>query len=145
VQQALVTALEQAHPPTTRTGRRGRCHGDGPSQAAIGRIWRAFGRKPHLVQPWRLSADPRFIDKVRDIVGRSLAPPATAVVLGVDKTSRLQALERTAPTLPDPAHHAGPAPHDDVRHATPARSPRSTWPAARSAPGCTSTTAISRW
>jgi hypothetical protein len=67
------------------------------SQTAISRIWRAFGLKPHLEQTWKLSADPRFIDKVRDIVGLYLDPPAHAIVVFVDEKSQIQALERTQP------------------------------------------------
>ena len=55
------------------------------SQSAISRIWRAFGLKPHLVQTWKLSTDPRFIDKVWDIVGLCVDPPAGALVLCVDE------------------------------------------------------------
>ena len=61
------------------------------------RIWRAFGLGPHLVQTWKLSADPQFIDKVRDVVGLYLDPPEKALVLAVDEKSQLQALDRTAP------------------------------------------------
>jgi transposase len=88
------------------------------SQTAISRIWRAFGLKPHLVQTWKLSTDPQFIDKVRDIVGLYLDPPAAALVLCVDEKSQLQALDRTAPSLPilptTPARRT----HDYVRNGT---------------------------
>jgi DDE superfamily endonuclease len=88
------------------------------SQTAISRIWRAFGLKPHLEQTWKLSADPQFIDKVGDIVGLYLDPPQRALALCVDEQSQIQALDRTAPTLPilpgTPARRS----HDDVRHGT---------------------------
>ena len=70
------------------------------SQSAVSRIWRAFGLKPHLVDSFKLSPDPLFIDKVRDIVGLYLNPPDAAVVLCVDEKTQVQALDRTAPVLP---------------------------------------------
>ena len=63
-------------------------------------IWRAFGLKPHAVQSWKLSTDPQFIDKVRDVVGLYMSPPENALVLCVDEKSQIQALDRTAPCLP---------------------------------------------
>jgi hypothetical protein len=82
------------------------------------RAGRGCGLKPHLGQTWRLSADPKFIDKVRDIVGWYLDPPERALVLRVDEKSQIQALDRTAPTLPIlPRTPAGRS-HDDVRHGT---------------------------
>ena len=64
------------------------------------RIWQAFGLQPHRQQTWKLSRDPLFIDKVKDIVGLYLDPPERAVVLCVDEKSQIQALDRTAPILP---------------------------------------------
>jgi len=72
----------------------------GLSQSAVARIWRAFGLQPHRQQTWKLSRDPQFIDKVRDVVGLYLDPPERAVVLCVDVKSQIQALDRTAPILP---------------------------------------------
>jgi len=72
----------------------------GLSQTAVPRIWRAFGLKPHLVDTWKLSADPMFVEKVRDVVGPYLDPPVKAMVLCVDEKSQMQALERTRPMLP---------------------------------------------
>ena len=90
----------------------------GMSQTAISRIWRAFGLKPHLTETWKLSTDPQFIDKVRDVVGLYLDPPQAALVLCVDEKSQIQALDRTAPTLPvlptTPARRS----HDYVRNGT---------------------------
>ena len=90
----------------------------GLSQTAVSRIWRAFGLKPHLVQTWKLSTDPQFIDKVRDVVGLYLDPPQAALVLCVDEKSQIQALDRTAPSLPilptTPARRT----HDYVRNGT---------------------------
>jgi transposase len=72
----------------------------GLSQSAVSRIWRAFGLKPHAVQSWKLSTDPLFVDKVRDVVGLYMAPPENALVLAVDEKSNIQALDRSAPVLP---------------------------------------------
>ena len=72
----------------------------GMTQSAVSRIWRAFGLKPHLVETWKLPADPQFIEKVRDVVGLYLDPPEKALVLAVDEKSQIQALARTAPCLP---------------------------------------------
>jgi len=90
----------------------------GVSQTAVSRIWRAFGLKPHLIETWKLSTDPQFIDKVRDIVGLYRDPPSGALVLCVDEKSQIQALDRTAPCLPvlptTPARRT----HDYVRNGT---------------------------
>lgn len=72
----------------------------GMSQSAVSRIWRAFGLKPHIVETWKLSTDPQFVTKVRDVVGIYLAPPENALVLAVDEKSQIQALDRTQPVLP---------------------------------------------
>jgi transcriptional regulator with XRE-family HTH domain len=72
----------------------------GLSQSAVSRIWRAFGLQPHRAETWKLSRDPRFIDKARDVVGLYLDPPERAVVLCVDVRSQIEALDPTAPILP---------------------------------------------
>lgn len=90
----------------------------GLNQTAVSRIWRAFGLKPHQVQSWKLSTDPLFIDKVRDIVGLYLDPPEAAMVLAVDEKSQIQALDRTAPMLPMMPGVPGRVTHDYVRHGT---------------------------
>ena len=88
------------------------------SQSAVSRIWRAFGLKPHIIQTWKLSTDPQFIEKVRDVVGLYMAPPENALVLCVDEKCQIQALDRTAPCLPmlptTPARRT----HDYVRNGT---------------------------
>jgi transposase len=90
----------------------------GLNQTAVSRIWRAFGLKPHAVQSWKLSTDPLFVDKVRDVVGLYMAPPENALVLAVDEKSNIQALDRSAPVLPllpgTPARMS----HDYIRHGT---------------------------
>ena len=70
------------------------------SQSAVSRIWRAFGLQPHRTETFKLSSDPLFIEKVRDIVGLYLNPPERALVLCVDEKSQIQALDRTRPILP---------------------------------------------
>ena len=72
----------------------------GLSQTAVSRIWRAFGLQPHRQDSWKLSKDPQFVEKVRDVVGLYLDPPERAVVLCVDEKSQIQALDRTEPILP---------------------------------------------
>ena len=90
----------------------------GMSQSAISRIWRAFGLKPHLVQTWKLSTDPQFIEKVRDVVGLYMDPPDAALVLAVDEKSQIQALDRTAPCLPILPTTPARMTHDYVRNGT---------------------------
>jgi transposase len=72
----------------------------GLTQSAVHRIWRAFGLQPHRTETWKLSKDPQFVAKVRDVVGLYLDPPERAVVLCVDDKSQIQALDRSAPILP---------------------------------------------
>ena len=86
--------------------------------SAVSRIWRAFGLEPHLVDNFKLSPDPLFIDKVRDIVGLYLNPPVAAVVLCVDEKSQIQALDRTAAVLPLIPGTPERRTHDYRRHGT---------------------------
>jgi transposase len=90
----------------------------GISQSTVSRMWRAFGLKPHAVQSWKLSTDPFFVEKVRDVVGLYLNPPENALVLCVDEKSQIQALDRTAPILPMLPTTPARATHDYVRHGT---------------------------
>ena len=90
----------------------------GMSQSAVGRIRRAFGLKPHLHQTFKLSTDPYFVEKVRDVVGLYMAPPEKAIVLSVDEKSQIQALDRTQPGLPMKPGRAGTMTHDYKRHGT---------------------------
>jgi transposase len=119
VEQVITKTLEEPPPNhDSHWSTRSMAKATGMSQTAISRIWRAFGLKPHLVQTWKLSTDPQFIDKVRDIVGLYLDPPQAALVLCVDEKSQIQALDRTAPSLPllptTPARRT----HDYVRNGT---------------------------
>lgn len=88
------------------------------SHPTVHRIWRAFGLQPHRQKHFKLSTDPFFVEKVRDIVGLYLSPPENAVVLGVDEKSQIQALERTQPMLPMGLGYVEGVTHDYERHGT---------------------------
>ena len=100
VERVIVATLEQTPRDATHWSTRSMAAATGMSQSAVSRIWRAFGLKPQLVDEFKLSPDPLFIDKVRDVVGLYLNPPDAAVVLCVDEKTQVQALDRTAPVLP---------------------------------------------
>jgi transposase len=100
VERVIVKTLEETPFDATHWSTRSMAEATGLSQSAISRIWRAFGLKPHLVESFKLSPGPLFIEKVRDIVGLYLNPPDAAMVLCVDEKSQIQALDRTAPVLP---------------------------------------------
>jgi transposase len=100
VEAVIVTTLETTPKDATHWSTRSLAREVGLTQSAVHRIWRAFGLQPHRQQTWKLSRDPQFIDKVRDVVGLYLNPPERAVVLCVDEKSQIQALDRTAPILP---------------------------------------------
>ena len=90
----------------------------GLSRMTVSRIWRAFGLQPHRSETFKLSPDPLLIEKVRDIVGLYVNPPAHAVVLCVDEKSQIQALDRTAPLLPLQPGQVERRTHDYTRHGT---------------------------
>lgn len=90
----------------------------GVSQSTVTRVWRAFGLQPHRQDTFKLSTDPLFIEKLRDVVGLYMAPPERAVVLCVDEKSQIQALDRTQPLLPMRPGQAERRTHDYVRHGT---------------------------
>ena len=90
----------------------------GVSKMAIQRIWKAHGLQPHRVQPFKLSRDPHFVEKLRDVVGLYLNPPAHALVLSVDEKSQIQALDRTQPGLPMKKGRCGTLTHDYKRNGT---------------------------
>jgi len=119
VEQVIVTTLEERPPDDgTHWSTRQMAAATGLNQTAVSRIWRAFGLQPHRVEHWKLSKDPLFVDKVRDIVGLYLDPPERAVVLCVDEKSQIQALDRTQPTLPMLASTPARATHDYKRAGT---------------------------
>ena len=118
VERVIVKTLEETPRDATHWSTRSMAQAAGMSQSAVSRIWRAFGLKPHLVDTFKLSPDPLFIDKVRDIVGLYLNPPDAAVVLCVDEKSQIQALDRTAPVLPLIPGTPERRTHDYRRHGT---------------------------
>jgi transposase len=118
VEEVIVRTLETVPPDATHWSTRSLARELGLSQTAVSRIWRAFGLQPHRTETWKLSRDPLFIDKVRDIVGLYLAPPERAAVLCVDEKSQIQALDRTAPILPLLPGVPQRATHDDKRSGT---------------------------
>lgn len=99
VERVIVKTLEETPRDATHWSTRSMASATGMSQSAISRIWRAFGLKPHLTETFKLSPDPLFVEKVRDIVGLYLNPPEAALVLCVDEKTQVQALDRTAPIL----------------------------------------------
>ena len=116
VEQVVVATLEKTPRDATHWSRTSMATESGLSKSTVGRIWRAFGLKPHQVETFKLSNDPQFIDKVRDIVGLYLDPPEKALVLCVDEKSQIQALDRSAPVLPMMPGMPERRTHDYVRH-----------------------------
>ena len=100
VERVVITTLESKPKNATHWSTRSMAKEVGVTADAVMRIWHAFGLQPHRQQTWKLSKDPQFIEKVHDICGLYLNPPERAVVLAVDEKSQIQALDRTAPTLP---------------------------------------------
>lgn len=90
----------------------------GVSAASVARIWNAHGLKPHLVRTFKLSNDPHFVEKLRDVVGLYMNPPENALILSIDEKSQIQALDRTQPGLPMKKGRAGTMTHDYKRHGT---------------------------
>lgn len=88
------------------------------SKSTVHRVWKAFGLQPHRQKHFKLSTDPFFVEKVRDIVGLYLNPPDNAIVLGVDEKSQIQALDRTQPILPLGLGYVEGVTHDYIRHGT---------------------------
>jgi hypothetical protein len=86
----------------------------GLSVSSVQRIWRAHGLQPHRVRQFKLSNDPQFVDKLRDVVGLYIDPPAHAIVLSVDEKSQIQALDRTQPGLPLKKGRAGTRPCENA-------------------------------
>jgi len=100
VEALIVTTLEQAPKDATHWSTRSMAAATGLSQSTVSRVWRAFGLAPHRVESFKLSKDPLFVEKVRDVVGLYLDPPERALVLCVDEKSQIQALDRTEAVFP---------------------------------------------
>jgi transposase len=116
VEHVVVATLERTPVDATHWSRASMAAESGLSRSTVGRIWKTFGLKPHQAETFKLSNDPQFIDKVRDIVGLYLDPPERALVLCVDEKSQIQALDRSAPVLPMMPGMPERRTHDYVRH-----------------------------
>jgi transposase len=118
VERAVAMTLESTPKDATHWSTRSLAKESGLSRSTIGRIWRAFALQPHRSETFKLSKDPLFIDKVRDIVGLYMDPPDHALVLCVDEKSQIQALNRTQPLLPMRPGQIERRTHDYKRHGT---------------------------
>jgi transposase len=118
VERVVTLTLERTPKDATHWSTRAMARRTGMSQSAISRIWRAFALQPHRSETFKLSHDPLFIEKVRDIVGLYLNPPEKALVLCVDEKSQIQALDRTQPLLPMRPGRIERRTHDYMRHGT---------------------------
>jgi transposase len=118
VERVITMTLESTPREATHWSTRSMAKSCGLSQTAVSRIWRAFALQPHRSETFKLSKDPLFIEKVRDIVGLYLNPPDKALVLCADEKSQVQALDRTQPLLPMRPGQVERRTHDYVRHGT---------------------------
>jgi len=118
VNRVLEMTATQTPPDATHWSLRTMAKAVGIAPSSVQAIWKAHGLKPHLVATFKLSNDPRFAEKVEDVVGLYLNPPERAVVLSVDEKSQIQALDRTQPGLPMKTGRAGTMTHDYKRHGT---------------------------
>jgi transposase len=118
VERVLMQTLESTPVDATHWSTRSMAKASGLSRSAVHRIWRAFALQPHRTETFKLSTDPLFIEKVRDIVGLYLRPPDRALVLCVDEKSQIQALDRTQPLLPMRPGQVERRTHDYARHGT---------------------------
>lgn len=118
VERVLTLTLETRPEDATHWSTRSLAACSGLSRSTVHRIWRAFGLQPHRTETFKLSTDPLFIEKVRDIVGLYLDPPDRALVLCVDEKTQIQALDRTRPLLPMRPGQVERRTHDYVRHGT---------------------------
>ena len=118
IERLIATTLNTLPRDATHWSTRSLAKKLGLSQSTVSRVWRAFGLQPHRVETFKLSTDPLFIEKVRDIVGLYSNPPLQAMVLCVDEKSQIQALDRTQPILPLAPGVAERRTHDYMRHGT---------------------------
>ncbi len=116
VERVLAMTLESTPKNATHWSTRSMAQASGLTQTAVSRIWRAFALQPHRTETFKLSKDPQFIDKVRDIVGLYMNPPQKALVLCVDEKSQIQALDRTQPIFPMRPGQAERRTHDYARY-----------------------------
>jgi transposase len=118
IERLITLTLETQPDNATHWSTRSMAQRVGMSQTLVSRVWRAFGLQPHRHETFELSADPAFVDKVRDVVGLYMAPPARALVLCVDEKPQIQAVARTAPVLPMRPGQPERVTHDYKRHGT---------------------------
>jgi transposase len=118
VNKVVEMTLRQKPANATHWSTRTMAAAAGISEASVRRIWRAHGLKPHRVQTFKLSRDPRFCEKLQDIVGLYLNPPEHAIVLCADEKSQIQALDRTQPGLPMKQGRCVTMTHDYTRNGT---------------------------
>ncbi len=118
VNRVLGKTLTEAPPDATHWSLRTMARAVGIAPSSVRAIWKAHGLKPHLVATFKLSNDPRFAEKIEDVVGLYLNPPERAIVLSVDEKSQIQALDRTQPGLPMKKGRAGTMTHDYKRNGT---------------------------
>ena len=118
IAEVVTTTLETMPAAATHWSTRSMAKATGVSISTVHRIWRAFSLQPHRSETFKLSTDPLFVEKVRDIVGLYLDPPDRALVLCVDEKSHIQALDRTQPLLPMRPGQAERRTHDYQRHGT---------------------------
>lgn len=118
IAETIRQTLETRPSGATHWSLRSMARAVGHAPSTIHRIWKAFGLQPHRAETFKLSSDPLFVEKVRDIVGLYLDPPDRAVVLCVDEKSQIQALDRTQPLLPMRPGQAERRTHDYKRHGT---------------------------
>ena len=116
IEAVIVRTLESLPPDATHWSSRGMAKASGVSISSVQRIWRAFGLQPHRLETFKLSTDPDFVAKVRDVVGLYVSPPEHAIVLCVDEKSQIQALDRSQPLLPMRPGQAARRSHDYKRH-----------------------------
>lgn len=118
VEELLRRTTQETPENATHWSTRTMAKAAGVSRSTVSRLWRAQGLKPHLVRTFKVSNDPLFVEKVRDVVGLYLDPPANALVLSCDEKSQIQALDRSQPSLPMKPGRAGTLTHDYRRHGT---------------------------
>lgn len=118
IEALIAKTLETKPEDATHWSTRSMASAIGMSQSTISRVWRAFNLKPHRSEVFKLSTDPLFVEKVRDIVGLYLDPPDKALVLCVDEKTQIQALDRTQPSLPLAIGHGETRTHDYIRYGT---------------------------
>ncbi len=118
IEAVVVRTLESTPPDATHWSSRGMARASGVSVSTVQRIWRAFGLQPHRLETFKLSTDPDFVAKVRDVVGLYVTPPEHAIVLCVDEKSQIQALDRSQPMLPMRPGQPARRSHDYKRHGT---------------------------